>query len=1130
MNPTIIIGVGGVGSSIVNTIKGKLPESFNSNKVSFIGMDTNIHDLKSLKNLTFEELIQTSVGESVKVYLQKEEMQGNNSHKVWFDDSKKEMRSKNMTAGAGQVRQVSRLALDAAISSGLINKLKSAISKLNVQDDSGDKYDIRVVIVSSLAGGTGSGIFQQVAFLTRKYLIDQGISASLFTGFFMLGNILEGTKTITRSNELDTIYSNTFASFKELAALTKATSIEDKEKTSDANLELMNLDFKFHPDINIGEIPKMEPPFNYYHLIDFNNIEGKNIATLDNYKNIIANTIYTYIFSPITDGTNSKLDNQILTLIKSQGQSRVCGSASGKLFYPFFDIVRLFALKRTNVTISDTWLKFDRLFDHDVKEIESKRRNGDLSTPIPLISEKYLFYLNSEVSKSVCNPTFKEAEIELGFYDEYGKLTNRKSNLFINELKAFVNGIFDNDSDLDSFMMNAYPQEEQLLNKTELAQEVENREAARLQYLRKLDSKMQDNQYLIRNVLLDDKTRDLLKIGSSYDDNKYCFNYWILSGKVMQPIAVRAFIYECINLLKYQLKNERKELMELTQSKEGFTKTFTDERGEDINPLQASNSVKKGGILNKLFKGKAARKDFADNYTSFVTDSMSNYKELARFTTLVKLKEDLLKKLELLSDNAESYFSSIDSILRNNEIEIDLLSSKYREEKGYDRAVLASPLLLQKIWDLNSIKLTVSESFPEELSLSIYNDWYQKVIKKSENENFEIIWDGNAISEIRETLVKGSEQFIKMGKGVNLDFDIIDAILYEADLVGIDHSKKEKYLEDRLLGLVNLVVEFGPDNVLSGGSRYAMWGINSAIKSKISGEVMANLQNTDPSRSGHEYVVNDFFDKKEITRAVILMGQRLDNFSSFRSDRNGLYFKAYKTRIKEVISKDISTVSPHLDKRWHMPKYLPEIEQAQTDKILNDLAKMMVYGLMSHKIKLLKSKGLTIWTFLNEPIYNFSGELIKGTTLFDLWDALQENMHIVAELKDFYYKQDIEKNFSLHMDDIKSYSFILNSKNINYLDKVDIKADHNILEIILKYALMPSANTAVCEKMLHGINMIIDRCMKVAFSSLDTDVQKDKRVSFIANNYARGNAYLKDNKFTTEAEYIKMKEIIDGNR
>ncbi len=1125
MTPTILIGVGGLGSSVVDAIKGKLPKNTDRNDVSFLIMDTDINWIQNkLKYLSDEEILQTSINKTVGDFLKIQEMQGDYSHKVWFDSSSKEILGKDMVNGAGQVRQVSKLAFDASMKSGKVKKLKDALNALNRQDTSGEIKGVRVVIVSSLAGGTGAGIYQQVAFLVRKLLNDQGISTTLVKGFFLLGGVLDGTGTITKPKEKNNIFANTFASFKELSAFTVATS-------SSSNDQLKNLDFQFHPEVEIEGFGDLQPPYDYFHLIDYNNTDGKNLSTIDEYMSVIINTIYTYIFSPIAEGAFSKLDNQIREIVKSKGLSRVCGSGAGKLFYPYEDIVRLFALKRTNLSISDTWLKFDRLYDKDVKDAQAKRNNGDFSVLTPIMSERYLYYLAKENEKELPNPIFKKVEKQLALHDDRGIITHRKSQLFANELKAYVEDIFKKDEDLNAYLTKMNPDLEKLQNKEYYQAEVSNRDKTNFDFSKRINELIQENRSLVRNVILDDGNKNLKVIGRSYNEAKYCFNYWVLNGDVMHPIAVRAFIYELINILNAELIDLRNNQLASKKSGENISKFFKDDKdGKEISPMQAAAKIGKGSLYYQHTRGKKAREEFAESFVEYISKSQANYLKYGKLSVEVKLKEDLLNKLVLMATTSEGYFGSIESILNSNTLEIDKLSKKYAEEHGYDRVVLGSEEMLSKLWNKNATQLSAVDDFPEELSLTIYNDWYQKLIKKSQDENFEILWDGEAINIVRENLSASSEKFIREGRGGNFDKNIVEAILLEAEFSGIPESDRSTYLQNRLMGLKNLVVEFGPDIVAADSSRYAMWGIHPESDSMLSNAVKNKLRTSDPLRDGNDFINHTYFDKREIIRAVILMGQTLDNFKTFRSDDNGKYYLAYKRSIKEVTSPKIPSINPHLDKRWHMPKYLPEIEPTQTEKILNELSKMLVYGLMSHKIKLLKSKGLTIWTFLNEPIYNFSGELIKGTTLFDLWDALQENMHIVAELKDFYYKQDIEKNFSLHMDDIKSFSFILNSKNINYLDKADIKADHNILEIILRYALMPSAQLPICERLLNGVNQIIDRCMKVAFSSLDTDVQKEKRISFVAHNYARGNDYLKNNKFTTDAEYIKMKEIIDGNR
>jgi arsenate reductase-like glutaredoxin family protein len=1117
MTPTIIIGVGGLGSNIVDAIKGKMPNKEDRKDVAFLVLDTDINWMEKLKHVESTEQLQTSISQTVGVYLSTLKMQGDYEFDLWFDSTSKEILSKDVVNGAGQIRQVSKLAFDGSMKSGNINKITSSLHKLTLQDTSGKIKGVRVVIVGSLAGGTGSGIFQQVAFLTRSILNENGVSTVLVLGFFMLGGVLEGCGSITKMKEKNNIFANTYASFKELSSFTLATSSKGGSKNIPS---LKNLDFQFHPTKKIENISDLTQPFDYYHIYDHKNVAGKNLSELDEYKDVITNTIFAYIFSPISDGAFSKLDNQIIEIINSNGLSRVKGSGAGRLFYPFEDIVRLFALKRTNLSLSDTWLKFDRQFEDELRSISEKRSLGDYTTALPSMGPRYLYYLEEENNKESKNPIFVNAKRQIEVRDDKGQLIHRKSVPFIAEIENFIKEKFE-DELLKSYEKKMVPDYEKLMDKDEMSQEVTNRVNARDSFVSELQKIILDNQGLVRNIILDDGNKNLINIGKNYNENEYCFNYWILKNEVIHPIAVRAFIYECILRLEDDILTLTKEELTTLQFIENFSKYFKNATGEKIiSPQQAATDSNKGGILGRL-KGKKARLEFAEHFSEFIDKTSSVYKKYGIIAVTLKIKKDLLNKLKLMADTSERYFTSISTIVDQNEKEIKILEKKYEYENGYDRVVLGSPDLLGKLWQKHKTKLSSVEELPEDTSLAIYDDWYQKLLLKSKDENFVIRWDEKYVKAIKEDLLKSNVNFI-LNEGT-FDLNIINAIFLEAELNSV--SDKEAYMKSKLLQLQNLVVEFGPDIIIADSSRYAMWGISPNAFDLLPKSILAELKNADSLRDGNDFIVDSAFDKRELIRSVILMGQQLKNFTSFMSENDGKYYSAYKKRINDVNAKDISSISPHLDKRWHMPKYLPEIEPSQTEKILNGLAKKMVYGIMSQKIKLLKARGLYVWTYNNLPLIDFSGNLISSTTIDDLWDGLQENMYIIDEIKK-NHKKELKSNLDLYGDDIKSYTFVSDAKKVNYLQSGAFKNDQNILELILNYAITSASDMELCMRLLTAFNTILDDCFDAAYSNLDGSKRRDDRRKFVANNFIRGIDVLKNPKFDTEAEYLELKQIL----
>ena len=155
--------------------------------IRFVILDTNANDLSTINKLGPGIIsIQTSSTQSVLDYLHND----NDAMENWFPNNAI-LYPKTVSEGAGQVRAISRLALNTTIKSSEIQKLYKAIDELFLKDGFELKHALRVVIVSSAAGGTGSGIAMIIGMLVRKYLQDHYREKSaLIRGFLLLPGLL----------------------------------------------------------------------------------------------------------------------------------------------------------------------------------------------------------------------------------------------------------------------------------------------------------------------------------------------------------------------------------------------------------------------------------------------------------------------------------------------------------------------------------------------------------------------------------------------------------------------------------------------------------------------------------------------------------------------------------------------------------------------------------------------------------------------------------------------------------------------------------------------------------------------------------------------------------------------------
>ncbi|MGN0115418.1 MAG: tubulin-like doman-containing protein, partial [Acutalibacteraceae bacterium] len=183
--PVLFVGVGGIGSKIVKGVSKRCLYDDKKN-IRFVIMDTDVNDLLKSDGAGIVA-IQTSSTRTVEEYLDTDV----DAATKWFPVNKM-LDAKPVSEGAGQVRGISRLALNSTIKQGEIFKLYKVIDELFLKDGGGYKQAIRVVVCSTAAGGTGSGIAMEVAMLIRHYVKKTyPAAAAMIRGFLVMPGVMD---------------------------------------------------------------------------------------------------------------------------------------------------------------------------------------------------------------------------------------------------------------------------------------------------------------------------------------------------------------------------------------------------------------------------------------------------------------------------------------------------------------------------------------------------------------------------------------------------------------------------------------------------------------------------------------------------------------------------------------------------------------------------------------------------------------------------------------------------------------------------------------------------------------------------------------------------------------------------
>lgn len=366
---SVVIGLGGIGSDICAKTEAMIPiNAPGRGRVRFVAIDTDINCLRDLKRMGFRGTtiqISNNISVGMCVENQKEEIT------EWYPNNPM-LNKKPMTEGAGQMRAISRLALHTAVREGKLAPLYRLIDELRQISKEPAEQAIRIYIISSLSGGTGSGIFLPLAMYLERYVKNLfGDFDAICKGFFLLpSTIKDSTDTYLERRSLD---ANSYAAIKELNAfLEQGDQHNTKQKLV---LELAR-------EGELETSPYSSAGYEYCYLFGKVNRSKLVKCSATEIKNAVADAVYMQVCSPIRDINNSREDN-VPKFLMEQAQKlqnknlrRFGAVGCGELVYPYKQLKEYYAMRWAIDTMENTWKQYDRIYFEKEKEYREERKKG----------------------------------------------------------------------------------------------------------------------------------------------------------------------------------------------------------------------------------------------------------------------------------------------------------------------------------------------------------------------------------------------------------------------------------------------------------------------------------------------------------------------------------------------------------------------------------------------------------------------------------------------------------------------------------------------------------------------------------------------------------------------------------
>lgn len=986
--PTLILGLGGTGSRIIEKVSDKVSETSTSQseRIAFVAFDTDINDLADIKRRSPHlYTVQTSTRSTVGEYLNI----NTNARDNWFPVNEM-LNRKTLTEGAAQVRAISRLAFDTTLKAGNLEPLHRAVEQLFRIDKDQEEQALRVIITSSLAGGTGSGLILPVAMYLSNFLRTKYPKAKAITrGFFIQPDVF--FSVIGATEEQQNLQVNAYAAVRELDAFLMKGDNTLPEQYS-------NLQFEF-PKVAADGVDVINAmPYDFCFLFDATNTSGSGLDSFASYLDHAATCIYTQSIGPMSKRSNSREDNVLREVIKNDGRNRYAGAGASRLVYPWQHVRDFVAYKWADLALSTQWLSFDEAIRSQQEALTKQREKGFAGQDLD-VAKTFIAVVNAAADNK--DPFAKAIQSQCLAYDEDGiSVVGQRWLEYVTALKIHVQRQAVVSSD-ESLKRSAQSKVSALFETADADDYV-----AAYYELKKfhdlVERHTEESSGIIGYALFQIDGASVTKDRHPHQLETYLREK--VTNNFIHPVAARYFLYQTLQALIGEKQRVQVELDKTIKFFENFEKNaFDDPETEETESPEDFINRKKG--LRERLRNKPGPE------LQELTEKLQNYikrvDQLREQTVYAKVLDEGIQYVKGLADSFEIFFTSLESNLKRLRSDVDLHRTKYDDLKGSTtRYVLASSESL----DFTYHSMKYSGGFvnvDSELSEVIYSKvrQYYMLTDEKDGNYFQDLYRNSILGYFREQVMKRHEPQIKI--------DVIEAL--EREYRALNRNFEEQNVIHYVTGEIDKAKRLAAPFLEQplGEERHPIQAC--AFNPRLEGDA-------DPKRKSliSEHLGNYGGEKDveisphEILFYNALYGIRARDLSKYAPERKhatekrpaGGYFSAYYQLVSGIKPSVTETrvITPHIDRRWHTIAAMPDLDDAHQDAQLFDIHVAFFTGL-AHKVIVWETVHDDTCIYRYRPFGSLDQEFVvtNGTPcdqFYEVLDALTINPVAVREVTD----------------------------------------------------------------------------------------------------------------------------------
>lgn len=948
--PTLLIGLGGLGASIVQEIHARVPEIYRP-LVGVHILDTDANELMDSRYRSIDPNQLTQTSDAITVGQCLDKLKNSTHVEEWFPVKQgisSAVMHKQMTLGASQFRAVSRLALLDTMASGRLDALNRALNDTMTARGNQFEQSVRVMIVNSLAGGTGSGSFLQIALYVRDYFEKRLKTQNVVVrGIVVMPEVFVQARDYAGPDLIENVRANGYAALKEIDALMRVRAGQITVEPSASPIHPVALEYQ-PGQRDASRIEPGKTPFDFIFLYDFVRSNGDNLGAKSNYINQAAEALYLQLFSPLVttrSGIYSQEDNLLLTLAASQDRARLASSGVAKLIYPHQDIVEYSALKWATTGLSNEWLELDRLIDEELRQNEQDRRAG-IHRSKPERHVRFVELLNQKAGTANPVPFYRLVHQEAHLLDENGHIVSSKAAGWLEAVKARMDESF-KQADVQAMQKLPVQNVELLKIRDDAGSNFERYERDLNNYQ---DSLTKATQPLANMIVQEALWNDYRSKSDFTPGQDIRLNTWLLAkDKAIHPVAARYMLSEIRMALESQLQEIEPELGRIQRGMTGYKSHWDDPMTDDITEtagMIAERHAQANWLRHKLQKPLHG---FAEEYLAAYESQRSTIAKWASKQLEQSVLSLLCRHVADLLGDWETFFSRLGNVQEACENEISLSAGKHEESIDPTRIfVCASVADKEKLWEEECIEMRAQE-MPAEVSKQICLALYRRRAKVHFDEapGRTSGWEEELF---RDHVVGWCRNSLRGHSG--LDLDIKAAIDLELRYAQANGKRMNESDDDAfkmyVMRLDHLAIP-ALEKTEKTKQNFEFWCLNSGVKEKI-GERLLQETIGEVHVDGHIHkggARDDAvaFPRQELTFVRLSYGISAGDLSSM-TDPQGIYRQAYEARIKKAWANPPTSFSPHLDWRWDSPAFLPEIDDKAQSKAMLDLRRATCYNLL----------------------------------------------------------------------------------------------------------------------------------------------------------------------------------------